>query len=298
MLDHLEARQAGNRLGGDLLRNKTVPDLASGGAGWGGRFSGVPARAAHGGTDWRGRVGAGAGRWLKMPAPAPTAMLENLLESFGADDHPRAADAPVWLLLGSRAAETFRPSIRELLKCAFGPHCCAVRSRGWMVCDADLVSAASGVMRGPHDGLSWHRPEGRRAPSRESQPHRAAAGDAVRRGTSSAMVIEGGEMGRPQMVICVHHRPARRSLATELWLAFAADLPRAVQGGAAGALRRRSCGRTVARAEKYGPRGVDGPVVPRPDLLDRPHGAYIVWQNFVNSYQIYKKDREMVKNRI
>lgn len=26
--------------------------------------------------------------------------------------------------------------------------------------------------------------------------------------------------------------------------------------------------------------------------------AYIVWQNFVNSYQIYKKDREAVKNQI
>ena len=68
------------------------------------------------------------------------------------------------------------------------------------------------------------------------------------------------------------------SLATELWLAFAAlaDLPRAVQGGAhAGPpLRRRSCGRTVSRAEKHGPRGVDGPVVPRPDLLDRPHGVH------------------------
>jgi hypothetical protein len=24
--------------------------------------------------------------------------------------------------------------------------------------------------------------------------------------------------------------------------------------------------------------------------------AYIVWQNLVNSYQIYKKDREMVKS--
>ena len=55
-------------------------------------------------------------------------------------------------------------------------------------------------------------------------------------------------------------------------------LPRAVQGGAhAGPpLRRRSCGRTVSRAEKHGPRGVDGPVVPRPDLLDRPHGVHRV----------------------
>ena len=26
--------------------------------------------------------------------------------------------------------------------------------------------------------------------------------------------------------------------------------------------------------------------------------AYIVWQNFVNSYQIYKKDRETMKNQI
>ena len=52
----------------------------------------------------------------------------------------------------------------------------------------------------------------------------------------------------------------------------------AVQGGAhAGPpLRRRSCGRTVSRAEKHGPRGVDGPVVPRPDLLDRPHGVHRV----------------------
>lgn len=26
--------------------------------------------------------------------------------------------------------------------------------------------------------------------------------------------------------------------------------------------------------------------------------TYIHWQNFVNSYQIYKKDREAVKNQI
>lgn len=26
--------------------------------------------------------------------------------------------------------------------------------------------------------------------------------------------------------------------------------------------------------------------------------AYVIWQNFVNSYQIYKKDREAVKNQI
>ncbi len=26
--------------------------------------------------------------------------------------------------------------------------------------------------------------------------------------------------------------------------------------------------------------------------------AYIMWQNFVNSYQIYKKDRETTKNQI
>lgn len=26
--------------------------------------------------------------------------------------------------------------------------------------------------------------------------------------------------------------------------------------------------------------------------------AYIVWQNFVNSYQIYKKDRKVMKNQI
>lgn len=26
--------------------------------------------------------------------------------------------------------------------------------------------------------------------------------------------------------------------------------------------------------------------------------AYMLWQNFVNSYQIYKKDREAAKNRI
>ncbi len=26
--------------------------------------------------------------------------------------------------------------------------------------------------------------------------------------------------------------------------------------------------------------------------------AYVVWQNFVNSYQIYKKDRETTKNKI
>ena len=78
----------------------------------------------------------------------------------------------------------------------------------------------------------------------------------------------------------LHHRPARRFArdGTVAGLRRAGYLPRAVQGGAhAGPpLRRRSCGRTVSRAEKHGPRGVDGPVVPRPDLLDRPHGVHRV----------------------
>ena len=53
--------------------------------------------------------------------------------------------------------------------------------------------------------------------------------------------------------------------------------------------------RAVVGTEEYGARRVDGPVVSEPDLLDRSD-RYIVWQNLVNSYQIYKKDREMVKS--
>ena len=127
-------------------------------------------------------------------------------------------------------------------------------------------------------------------------PHRAAAGDAVRRGAVlPAGHPQGGEMGRrlqPDFVLYVagvaaghhrthdglHPRPARRFAldGTVAGLRRAGDLPRAVQGGthAGPPLRRRSCGRPVPRAEKHGPRGVDGPVVPRPDLLDRPHGVH------------------------
>ncbi len=98
---------------------------------------------------------------------------------------------------------------------------------------------------------------------------------------------------RPHDGLHHRHRDAT-ALATELWLAFAAlaiCLRQFKVGAHAGPpLRRRSCGRTVSRAEKHGPRGVDGPVVPRPDLSIAPT-AYIVWQNFVNSYQIWRKDR-------
>ena len=53
----------------------------------------------------------------------------------------------------------------------------------------------------------------------------------------------------------------------------------------------------VVGTEEYGARRVDGPVVSEPDLLDCSD-RYIVWQNFVNSYQIYKKDRKVMKNQI
>ena len=72
-----------------------------------------------------------------------------------------------------------------------------------------------------------------------------------------------------------HHRPARRFAfdRTVAGLRGACDLSCAVQGGphAGTPLRRRSGGRPVAGPEKHGPRGVDGPVVPRPDRLDRAH---------------------------
>ena len=56
----------------------------------------------------------------------------------------------------------------------------------------------------------------------------------------------------------------------------AGNLPGAVQGRplARPPLRRRSGGRAVARAEKHGAGRLDGAVVPRPDLLDRPDGIY------------------------
>ena len=66
--------------------------------------------------------------------------------------------------------------------------------------------------------------------------------------------------------------------------------------------------RVVARAQVVGlvvdrrqmRHGVQIRVSERPDR--RPQvvvvGVAVLWQNFVNSYQIYKKDREAVKNQI
>ena len=70
------------------------------------------------------------------------------------------------------------------------------------------------------------------------------------------------------------------SLSVELWLAFAALAICLVQFKvgriARPPLRGRAGGRAVARAEEHGAGRLDGAVVPRPDLLDRPDGLYRV----------------------
>lgn len=91
------------------------------------------------------------------------------------------------------------------------------------------------------------------------------------------------------------------SLSTELWLAFAALVICLVQFKVGRMLGRRY-GDPAAGGQSLGQKNTVLAVWMAQSFLNPISSiaptAYIVWQNFVNSYQIYKKDREMTKNQI
>ena len=91
------------------------------------------------------------------------------------------------------------------------------------------------------------------------------------------------------------------SPATELWLAFAALVICLVQFKVGRTLGRRY-GDAPAGGQSLGQKNTVLAVWMSQSFLDPISSiaptAYIVWQNFVNSYQIYKKDRETMKNQI
>lgn len=89
------------------------------------------------------------------------------------------------------------------------------------------------------------------------------------------------------------------SFATELWLAFAALVICLAQFKVGRKLGRRY-GDPAAGGQSLGQKNTVLAVWMSQAFLDPISSiaptAYIVWQNFVNSYQIYKKDRETMKN--
>ena len=91
------------------------------------------------------------------------------------------------------------------------------------------------------------------------------------------------------------------SLRTELWLAVAA-LVLCLAQFKVGRMLGRRYGDAVAGGQSLGQKNTVLAVWMAQSFLDPIASiaptAYIVWQNFVNSYQIYKKDREAAKNRI
>ena len=91
------------------------------------------------------------------------------------------------------------------------------------------------------------------------------------------------------------------SLATELWLAFAA-LAICLGQFKVGRMLGRRYGDAPAGGQSLGQKNTVLAVWMAQSFLDPISSiaptAYIVWQNFVNSYQIYKKDRETTKNQI
>ena len=91
------------------------------------------------------------------------------------------------------------------------------------------------------------------------------------------------------------------SLATELWLAFAA-LAICLGQFKVGRMLGRRYGDAPAGGQSLGQKNTVLAVWMAQSFLDPISSiaptAYIVWQNFVNSYQIYKKDRETTKDRI
>lgn len=88
------------------------------------------------------------------------------------------------------------------------------------------------------------------------------------------------------------------SLSTELWLAFAALAICLVQFKVGRMLGRRY-GDPAAGGQSLGQKNTVLAVWMAQSFLDPISSiaptAYIVWQNFVNSYQIWKKDREGIK---
>lgn len=90
-------------------------------------------------------------------------------------------------------------------------------------------------------------------------------------------------------------------ISTELWLAVAALAACLVQFKVGRMLGRRY-GDATAGGQSLGQKNTVLAVWMAQSFLDPISSiaptAYIVWQNFVNSYQIYKKDREKVKNAI
>ena len=143
-----------------------------------------------------------------------------------------------------------------------------------------------------------------------SGPYRAAAGDAVRCGAvlsygysegcgdhtqisfymwlASLLVI----IGRTTAFIIDLHDA---SLSTELWLAFAALVICLAQFKVGRMLGRRY-GDAPAGGQSLGQKNTVLAVWMAQSFLDPIASiaptAYIVWQNFVNSYQLWKKDRE------
>lgn len=91
------------------------------------------------------------------------------------------------------------------------------------------------------------------------------------------------------------------SLRTELWLAVAA-LVLCLAQFKVGRMLGRRYGDAVAGGQSLGQKNTVLAVWMAQSFLDPIASiaptAYIVWQNFVNSYQIYKKDRETMKNQI
>lgn len=91
------------------------------------------------------------------------------------------------------------------------------------------------------------------------------------------------------------------SLSTELWLAFAALVICLVQFKVGRMLGRRY-GDPAAGGQSLGQKNTVLAVWMAQSFLNPISSiaptAYIVWQNFVNSYQIYKKDKEAAKNQI
>ena len=91
------------------------------------------------------------------------------------------------------------------------------------------------------------------------------------------------------------------SLSTELWLAFAA-LAICLGQFKVGRMLGRRYGDAPAGGQSLGQKNTVLAVWMAQSFLDPISSiaptAYIVWQNFVNSYQIYKKDGETTKNQI
>lgn len=98
-------------------------------------------------------------------------------------------------------------------------------------------------------------------------------------------------------IIDLHDASAR----TELWLAFTALIICLAQFKIGRMLGRRY-GDPAAGGQSLGQKNTVLAVWMAQSFLNPISSiaptAYIVWQNFVNSYQIYKKDRETMKNQI